>query len=126
MSTDTDALVAFLRTAILAHKAVAQAATQGEWVDDGGVYVGHPMNEILDHVYQDGDRAHILANQPNAVIRKCEADLRIIKHCETFTDTQDGDNPFAWLAARLAERVLGDLAQAYGLAGGAEAVGESA
>lgn len=68
-------LAARLRAAIEERKTLAEAATQGEWIPDGDIYVGHPMHVVVDWVRADEDMAHIVANQPSAALRRCRADL---------------------------------------------------
>ncbi|MGW4422555.1 DUF6221 family protein [Streptosporangium sp. NPDC004631] len=68
-------LVTRLRAAIEERRAVAEAATQGEWIPEGNIYVGHPTNVIVDWVHQEEDQAHIVDNQPSVVRRRCQADL---------------------------------------------------
>ncbi|WP_326646651.1 DUF6221 family protein [Streptosporangium sp. NBC_01755] len=110
-------LPARLRAAIEQRKALAEAATQGEWIDDGGIYVGHEMNGIVDHVYQDEDQAHIVANQPSAVLARCKADLDTLDRCEKYLGTPQEES-FAmlmWHATRLAEATITDLAKGYNI-----------
>lgn len=96
-----------LRAAIEERRAVAEAATQGEWIPEGDIYVGHPMNVIVDWVRQDEDAAHIVANQPSAVLRRCEADLKLLgAHIGYYGTGDDEGYPIPTLSI---------LAKAYGI-----------
>lgn len=96
-----------LRSAIDERKKLAEAATQGEWIPEGDIYVGHPMNVIVDWVHQDEDLAHIVANQPGAVLRRCEADLKLLDaHIDYYGTDDDEGYPIPTLSI---------LAEAYGV-----------
>lgn len=110
-------LTARLRAAIEQRRTLAEAATQGEWIDDGGIYVGHEMNEIVDHVYRGEDQAHIVANQPSTVLARCKADLAILDHCEKYLGAPQEESAamMMWHASRLAEATIANLAEGYGI-----------
>ena len=100
-------LVEFITARLDEMEAVARAATPRVWEDGGGtVFVGHPMNEIVEYVYAQADLDHIVLNQPAAVLRDVEAtrqlltDLDTEKHvvvddcwytCPAATEEHDGD-----------------------------------
>lgn len=75
-----NSMVEWLRSQILARKAVAEAATKGEWdSDDGGsIHVGHPTHVVVDWIVNDEDLAHVLLQQPQDTIDRCDADLAIL------------------------------------------------
>lgn len=119
-------LVERLRTAILAHKQLAEAATKGEWTpDDGGIVKDHDfVNQIVSWVFQDADRAYIIANQPSTIIRHCTVDLRRLDAHTGFdfpANQDDGPGDYAW-TPHCTEcwqptpcATVRDLAEAYGL-----------
>lgn len=74
--------LAWLRAQIEARKATAEAATQGEWINDGSIYVGHEMNELVDYVYEAADAVHIVGNQPRDTIARCDAELALLDQYE--------------------------------------------
>lgn len=74
----SDDMLTWLRAQIEVRLAKAQAATQGVWMDDGSIWVGHHMNEIVEWVTCDEDLAHIMANQPSDAVARCEAELAIL------------------------------------------------
>ena len=97
-----------LRSAIEERKELAESATQGEWIPEGDIYVGHPMNVVVDWVRQDEDAAHIVANQPSTVLRRCQADLKLLDaHIDYYGTDDDEGYPIPTLSI---------LAEAYGVA----------
>jgi hypothetical protein len=142
VSTDTDALVVFLRAAILTRRAIAEAVRQPPASPTTAPWAAYPVAPDRRDRRQDrdmvivgakphGDTAgwtacevgqwdgaeavadHIVANQPGDVIRRCDADLRIMEDCEKYLGGQD--DALMWHASRLAGRILADLADAYGV-----------
>jgi hypothetical protein len=100
-------LVDKLRAAIEQRKMIAEAATSGEWLDDGGIHVGHPTNPIVDHVYDSANYAFIVANQPGVILRDCVKDLALLDaHLGYYGELDDEHLPSPTLTI---------LAEAYGI-----------
>lgn len=71
--------IEWLRTQIQDRKATAEAASQGEWVNEGGsIHVGHETNLVVDWVYERTDAAHIVDNQPRDTIARCDSELALL------------------------------------------------
>lgn len=103
----SDDLATRLRAAIEERRAGAEAATQGEWINEGSIYVGHPTNNIVDRILADEDEEHIVANQPSQIIRDCEAHLKLIDaHIDYYGRDDDEGYPIPTLSI---------LAEAYGI-----------
>jgi hypothetical protein len=78
-------LAEWLRPLIEARKARAEKATQGEWdLDGGSITNGHPVDQIVDWVYERADGEHIVENQPRQIIADCEYQLaELARHDRT-------------------------------------------
>lgn len=73
--------MAWLRAQIEARKATAEAATQGEWINEAGsIHCGHETNLVVDWIYENPDAAHIVGNQPRDAIARCDAELEILDY----------------------------------------------
>ena len=82
-------LVAWLRSAILARKAVAEAATAAPWEAEGDdptdneVWIGLDDGSAIRLVVLHGPESrqnmlHVAANDPRDTIARCEAELAIL------------------------------------------------
>jgi hypothetical protein len=85
---DTD-LVEWTTAAIATVRAAAEAAQKATgsavWTVDGGDIIGqHPMDRIVDYVYEVDARVHIGLNEPQAVLDGCDADLAILDEVSSW------------------------------------------
>ena len=88
-SDDEQGLVAWLRSAILARKAAAEAATAAPWEAEGDdptddeVWIGLDDDSAIRLVILRGPESHqnmlhVAANDPRDTIARCEAELAIL------------------------------------------------
>lgn len=101
-------LVQFLRDRLGEDEQAARVAAPGPWAVDGGsVYVGHPINEVVDY---SESAAHIARHDPARVLAEVEAKRAIVdwvEECRAFFWQTDGTlMPSAY-------RVLAPLAAIY-------------
>lgn len=99
-------LTEFLLARIAEDEADARKAMPGPWTSDGGVYAGHPTNEVVDYTYED-NADHIARWDPARVLAECDAKRRIVVRCR---EMQSASVP---MAVHLATRTLADLALPY-------------
>jgi hypothetical protein len=100
--------------------AVVCGADRGDLVADAEVIL-HCGEDFGDHCEGPAMAAHIVANDPATVLRRCNVDLRVLDRYEE--QLRRRDKCTAWhlepgysaeVAATL-EEVVGDLAEAYGV-----------
>ncbi|MCX4540485.1 DUF6221 family protein [Streptomyces sp. NBC_01565] len=71
-----DDLVQFLRARLDEDEQTARAATPGPWAVDGGsVYVGRPINEVVDY---SESAAHIARHDPARVLAEVDAKRQML------------------------------------------------
>lgn len=105
-------LAARLLAAIEETERVARAATDGPWTAYAtrGVFAG-----VLDRDWVAGtdpaEAEHIARHDPAAVLRRCEADRRIVEYCEMTLTDKLSEAPESCMA----DSVLEYLADGYGL-----------
>ena len=89
-------LTEFLLARIAEDEEDARKAMPGPWTSDGGVYAGHPTNEVVDYAYE-GNADHIARWDPARVLAECEAKRRIVEEhkgswsCSVCLDYMDSD-----------------------------------
>lgn len=81
MTTSTLTLTDFLLARIAEDEAVAERAAgahrTSKWTLDGGIYAGHPVDEVVDWVYGDASE-HIARHDPARVLAECKAKRTIV------------------------------------------------
>lgn len=84
-----DDLVQFLRARLDEDEPAARAATPGPWAVDGGsVYVGHPINEVVDYS-ESAD--HIARHDPARVLAEVDAKRRLVAQVLRYEAKIDGE-----------------------------------
>lgn len=94
-------LVTFLQARLDEDEAAARRAKPGPWTNDGGVYAAHPMDEVVEYVYDDS-ADHIARHDPVRVLSDVEAKRRIVDLSEATWRTHGGcDRCVTCLTVRL-------------------------
>lgn len=72
-------IVEFVRAQILIDEEKAKACSYQEWTRDGcSIYSGHPMDEVVDWVYDEGGWDHIANWDPSRVLREVQWKRKIL------------------------------------------------
>jgi hypothetical protein len=84
-----DDLISWLRSVWDDEERTALAVPEGRrsWhVDGGSVVAGHPTDEVVDWVHDEGAAEHIALHDPARVLRRIEADRRILDEYQKALD----------------------------------------
>lgn len=102
--SSVDDLVAWLRAQLDEDERVALACRYQTWTRDGAsIYSGHPTDEVVDWVYDEGGWEHIALHDPARVLREVEAKRRILARHHRWSD----DNPGVWAPSYQANACVG-------------------